>query len=97
MDDKIVKLQEATDMAHQAMTISHEAFQQATKDLEEAKTKYKKMSEEKQQAMPINDTELPELIETQLRAKNVYETSQTRYETNLKYLTAFKQKAASQS
>jgi len=34
----------------------------------------------------VNDTELPELLETRIRAKNLYETVEARYNTNKRYL-----------
>ena len=36
--------------------------------------------------LQVNDTELPELLETTIRAKNLYETVEARYNTNKRYL-----------
>ena len=96
LSTKIVKLQEATDLAQQQLTICKEAYEKSTIDLETAKSKYKNMSPEQQQSTQINATELPELIETQLRAKNILETAQSRYETNLRYLNVMKNKQQQQ-
>ena len=91
ISSKIIKLQEATDLAHQQLLICQETYSKACDELDAAKSKYKSISDEEQANTQINDTELPELIETKLRAKNVLETTQTRYETNLRYLNTFKQ------
>jgi hypothetical protein len=42
--------------------------------------------------LQVNDTELPELLETTIRAKNLYETVVARYNTNKRYLDSMIQK-----
>jgi flagellar motor protein MotB len=95
MEEKIAKLQEATDLAKDELQICKEALQKATKDLEDAKDKYRSLPQSEKEALQVNATELPELIETEIRAKNVFETVEARYATNLRYLHAFKKKAGS--
>eukprot|EP00980_Cylindrotheca_fusiformis_P022063 scaffold8960_cov91-Cylindrotheca_fusiformis.AAC.3 len=92
ISDKISKLQAATDEAQAQMEVAKQAMDLATEQLENAKTKYKSLPQAEQEALQISATELPELMETQLRAKNVYETVLARHATNLRYLTALKQK-----
>ena len=92
MEDKLAKLQEATDLAEHQLMICKDALDKATKDLAEAKEKYRNLPQEEQESLQINATELPELMETQIRAKNVYETTEARYTTNLRYLNALKEK-----
>ena len=38
----------------------------------------------------MNDTDLPELIQSHILAKNLYESAAVRYQTNQRYLDAFK-------
>ena len=64
----------------------------ATKELADCKARYKNLSQSEQETMQVNDTELPNLLETQIRARNVYETVVARYATNLRYLNAMKQR-----
>ena len=93
MDEKIAKLQAATDEAGEQVKVCQEALDLAEKQLAEAKEKYRNLPQEEQETLQINDTELPELLETRVRAKNVLETVQTRYATNKRYLDAMKSKA----
>lgn len=92
MDEKISKLQLVTNEAEEQMKICKAAFDESEKQLTEAKEKYRSLPKDKQETLKINDTELPELLETNIRAKNVYETAQTRYATNKRYLEVMKHK-----
>lgn len=92
MEDKIAKLQAATDEAAEQLKVCTEALEMAEMHLAKAKAKYKQLPTEEQATLQVNDTELPELIETQLRAKNLHETVAARYATNKRYLDAFKAK-----
>jgi hypothetical protein len=71
------------------------ALHLATQQLADAKAKYKSLPQAQQETLQVTDTELPELIETHLRAKNVYDTVVARHATNQRYLNALKQKNAS--
>eukprot|EP00934_Nitzschia_sp_Nitz4_P006955 Nitzschia sp. Nitz4//scaffold118_size93875//72527//72823//NITZ4_004798-RA/size93875-processed-gene-0.65-mRNA-1//-1//CDS//3329533754//6945//frame0 len=90
--EQVAKLQAATDEAKAQLEVCEQALALAEEQLEAAKAKYKQLPPEEQATLQINDTELPELIETQLRAKNVLETVQARYATNQKYLQIMKAK-----
>ena len=92
MEDKIAKLQAATDESREQMTLCKEALDLAEKQLKDAKEKYRNLPKEEQESLQVNDTEIPELLETHVRAKNLYETVQTRHATNTRYLEAFKLK-----
>mmetsp|Transcript_23752 Transcript_23752/g.67135 ORF Transcript_23752/g.67135 Transcript_23752/m.67135 type:complete len:97 (-) Transcript_23752:41-331(-) len=93
MDAKIKQLQLATDEAKEQLDFAQVVVETAEMELKAAKDKYKSMSQEEQQTLQMNDTELPELLETVVRAKNVYGENKQRYETNLRYLTMMKEKA----
>lgn len=92
MEDKIAKLEAATNEAAEQLKVCVEALQVAEQQLAEAKAKYKSLPPEEQASLQVNDTELPELIETQIRAKNLHDTVSTRYATNKRYLEAFRAK-----
>ena len=95
MDEKITKLQAATDEAEEQMKVCKEALDMTEKQLAAAKAKYKELPMEEQEKLQVNNTELPEWIETKIRAKNVYETVEARYNTNKRYLDACKAKMSS--
>jgi dsDNA-specific endonuclease/ATPase MutS2 len=95
MDDKINKLQAATDEAEEQLKVCQQALDMAEQQLSDVKNKYRNLPQEEQERLQVNDTELPELIETQIRAKNVYDTVLKRYETNKRYVDAMKAKQAS--
>ena len=98
MDEKIAKLQAATDEAFMQLRVCKEALEGATTELAKAKDKYRALNAQLQESgdtaddLMVNDTELPELLETQHRAKNVYDTVEKRYSTNKRYLEAMIQK-----
>ena len=92
MEEKIAKLQAATDEAKEQMMASKQALDMAEIQLASVKAKYKEMPMEQQEKLQVTDTELPELIETHLQAKSLYETSEARYQTNRRYLEALKAK-----
>jgi hypothetical protein len=92
MDEKIAKLQAATDEAEAQVKVCREGLDLVEKQLEEAKEKYRNLPQEEQESLQVNDTEIPELLETQTRAKNVYDTVEARFETNKRYLEAMKLK-----
>mmetsp|Transcript_31372 Transcript_31372/g.65821 ORF Transcript_31372/g.65821 Transcript_31372/m.65821 type:complete len:104 (-) Transcript_31372:1443-1754(-) len=96
MDEKIARLRTATDEAAIQLGVARQALDAAEAELAEAKEKYRALSnrlrEQSGDDLMVNDTELPELIETRIRAKNVYETIEKRYTTNKRYLEAMTQK-----
>ena len=101
MDEIITKLQFATDEAESDLKVCKEALDLSERLLYEAKEKYRSQAQhqhhQQQQKedndssgidnnLQVNDTELPELLETTIRAKNLYETVEARYNTNKRYL-----------
>ena len=92
MDEKIEKLKAAADEAEAQVKVCKEALDTAAQQLATAKAKYKSLPIEQQNNLQVNDTELPELIETHVRAKNVYETAEARHATNLRYLAMMEEK-----
>ena len=92
MEDKVAKLQAATDEAYRHMMDCHEALELTQQQLEESKRLYKELPHDTQEQLPINDTNLPELIQAHILAKNLYETAAARYQTNQRYLDAWKAK-----
>lgn len=92
MDEKIAKLQAATDEAKEQMIATKQALDLAEMQLANAKAKYKALPMEQQEVLQVTDTELPELIDAHLQAKSLYETADARYQTNLRYLEALKSK-----
>jgi hypothetical protein len=93
-NDKIAKLQLATDEAEKQMTFCKELLETAEQQLTREKEKYRNLPQEEQEKLAMNETELPELLETQARAKNVYEEVQARYATNKRYLEMVKAKSS---
>ena len=97
MDETIAKLQAATDEASTQLRVCKQALEVAATELAKAKDKYRALNAQLQESgdaddLMVNDTELPELLETQLRAKNLYDTVEKRYNTNKRYLEAMIQK-----
>jgi len=92
MEGQLVKLQAATDEAYREMQDCQQAMELTDQLLQEAKTKYKALPAEEQKVLQVNDTELPELIQAHILAKNQYETVSARYQTNQRYLNALKAK-----
>lgn len=95
MDEKISKLRVAKDEAALQLAVAKQTLDTAETELSKAKDKYRALSAQLHESgddLQVNDTELPELIEMQMRAKNVYETVAARYETNKRYLDMMIQK-----
>ena len=92
MDDKIAKIQAATDEAEENVKVCKQALDLAETQLNQAKQRLKSLPQEEQEKLQVNDTELPELLETHVRAQNLYDTVLARYNTNKRYLDAFKEK-----
>ena len=92
LEEKVAKLQSATDDAKIQVDVAKQALDMAQKQLADAKAKYKNLPPEEQATLQVNQTELPELAEIEMRARNVYETVVAKLATNERYLEAFKQK-----
>jgi hypothetical protein len=92
MDDKISKLQAVTDEAEEQVKVCKQALDLAETQLNQAKQRLKSLPQEEQELLQVNDTELPELLDTHDRAHNLYESLLARYNTNKRYLDAFKEK-----
>ncbi len=94
LDEKLKKLEEATNSSQALFIESQTKFEQATKALDDAKSKLKALSAEAQQTLQVNDTDLPELIEAKMIAETEYDEAKKRYETNQRYLMLFNAKVA---
>ncbi len=94
MEEKVAKLQAATDEAYRHMQDCHEALKWATQQLEDAKRLYQELPPNEQEQVQMNDTDLPERIQAHILAKNLYETAAARYQTNQRYLEAWEAKMA---
>lgn len=92
MDDKISKLQAVTDEAEEQVKVCKQALDLAETQLNQAKQRLKSLPQEEQELLQVNDTELPELLDTHDRAHDLYESLLARYNTNKRYLDAFKEK-----
>ncbi len=86
MDDKIAKLRVATDEAEVALKVCEERWVRVEQQLAVTKDTYRRLPMESQQSIQIQHTELPELIELALQAKNDYEAASVRFATNKRYL-----------
>ena len=94
MDEKIAKLQEATEDAKTKATEAKTALDDSELRLNTAKDLLKQhLDPEEQERIRVGDTMLPELLQMHAIAKQTHEEAETRYNTNLKYLKAFKEKA----
>lgn len=93
LEDKISKLQAATDDAEGQLKKHKQALEDSQKRVDAAKAMFKQIPEDEQNKILITDTKLPELLEMHAIAKEEYETSETRYETNQRYLDVYKEKA----
>lgn len=85
-DEKIAKLQVATNEAEGALRVCEGVLVRAEQQLAAAKDKYRQLHMDDQQSIQLQDTELPELIETAMQAKNDYEAATVRLATNKRYL-----------
>lgn len=94
MEDKIAMLERATEDAELQVKVCRDAVEEADRSLREAKDLYRNLPSNQQETLQVSDTEIPELLETLVRAKNVYDTAQARYDTNQRYLTIMREKAS---
>jgi len=87
--DKVAKLQHATDAARAVMIQKEREYKDAQERLDVAKLLLQSMDAQDQQKITLGDTKLPELLALCQMAKDEYETSLKRYETNQRYLHKF--------
>lgn len=92
MEAKLSQLKKATSEAEKEMTNAKKAYEDSQRRLDAAKELLQNMDEEDQKKIKINDTKLPELLELHSIAKDSYEVSQKKYETNKKYVRMIEEK-----
>ena len=97
MNDKIAKLEVATQEAKTLMEHHQVALEDATQRLTAAKDLLRQMDTADQAKIQVNDTKLPELLSLHALAQEQYETSRRLYETNQKYLSTMKEKHGASS
>lgn len=85
-DDRIVKLQTATNDARSEVVRTKTAYDDSLRRLDAAKELLRNMDPEDQAKIQINDTKLPELIDLHTAATDAYRTAKNRFETNVRYL-----------
>ncbi len=71
MNDKIAKLQEATDKSKIVLDKATAAFDESQKRIDMAKEALRAMDSEDQKKIQINDTKLPELLDLHRLATEV--------------------------
>jgi hypothetical protein len=91
MDDKIAKLQAATDNAKSDLERCKESLEESERAVLVAKALLREMDEADQHNLKITDTKLPELLAMHHAAKDSFEIAAKRYETNKRYLNIYKQ------
>ena len=95
MEQKLKHLEEATADAQSALLEKEKMLISVSDALAKAKTKLRLLDMEVQRDLKVNDTELPELISTQLAAMEERDAAMARYETNRKYLSLLKERIES--
>jgi hypothetical protein len=93
MDAKISKLEDAAQEAHRQMKARQGDLEKATLELAQAKDNCRSLPQSEQETLQVNDTEIPEMLESHLRAKQEFEAAEARYDTNQRYLAMMKEKA----
>ena len=92
MDKKIAKLEAATEEAKVQATIYKKRMDDVSRRLAEEKDKLRNLDSETKNKLQVNDTELPQLLEANILAKQEYKSWLARYETNKRYLEMMKAK-----
>uniref|UniRef100_A0A7S1ZQ15 Uncharacterized protein n=1 Tax=Trieres chinensis TaxID=1514140 RepID=A0A7S1ZQ15_TRICV len=95
MEGKLAQLQAATDEAEKQVLENLRALDDATQRVKVAKSLLRSLDAEEQEKILVTDTKLPELLDLLAHATEKYETSQKKYETNMKYLALLKLKMGS--
>jgi hypothetical protein len=92
MEEQVEKLQKATDDAESQMKKNKQLLDDSKLRLDTARDLLKQLDPEEQQRIQVSDTKIPELMDLHAKAKDDYETSLQRYETNKRYLKLFQEK-----
>jgi hypothetical protein len=90
LEGKLKKLEEATASARSVLSTKESELASASNALSKAKAKLMSLDAESQRTLLVNDTDLPELISAELAAREEYDEAKTRYETNQKYSSLFR-------
>jgi GTP cyclohydrolase II len=93
VDDKITKLQAATEKALLDVVECQKSVQESEKAVNVVKALLRDLDKEEQQRVKVTDTKLPELLAMLIAAREANATAVTRYETNKRYLELCMQKA----
>jgi hypothetical protein len=93
VDDKVTKLQAATDKALFDVVECQKNVQESEKAATVVKALLRDLDEEEQQRVKVTDTRLPELLALLVAAREAHATAVKRYETNKRYLELYTQKA----
>lgn len=94
LQDKLLKLEEATATAHADLLEKESQLKSAVEALVATEAKLKALSPDAQAALQVNDTEIPELLEAKAIAQIEYDDAKKRYETNQRYVELMKEKVA---
>ena len=92
MEAKLSQLKNATKEAESQMLKAKELFDDAEQRLTAAKDLLKQMDAEDQKKIQVNDTKLPEILDLYSIAKESYDESKARYESNMKYVKIIEEK-----
>ncbi len=92
LESKLAKLKKVTIEAENDMKKNKERFEDSQRRLLAAKELLRNMDPEDQKTVKVNDTKLPELLDLHRMAKEVYEESVKRYETNMRYIRVIESK-----
>mmetsp|Transcript_18172 Transcript_18172/g.20980 ORF Transcript_18172/g.20980 Transcript_18172/m.20980 type:complete len:93 (+) Transcript_18172:68-346(+) len=90
MDDKISKLEQATENARKEVEEQKVAVEESEKAVMVAKALLRELSPEEQEKIQITDTKFPDLLASHQTIQDAYEVSVKKYETNMKYLKKFR-------
>lgn len=74
------------------MRKNKEALAESQRCLDTAKELLRNMNPEDQKKIKVTDTRLPELLDLHAMAKETYEESQKRFQTNMKYIKILEEK-----
>ncbi len=91
-EQKLRQLEEATVKAQSILSEKKSKLASASESLEKSKAKIKNLDLEVQQTLQVNDTDLPELIDAKMIARQEYDEALRRYEINQQYLASFRKK-----
>lgn len=92
MEDKLAKLQAATEEARAEAARLKAALELAENKVGIAKDRLRSLEPEAQETLQVTDTNLPELLGERELARERYETAKTRFETNVRYVRMLREK-----